>query len=147
LENEKQFFCSGQVNLTNGQVSLLKQNIDSFNECFEEADGVACDGIYNALQENNPRTNQKWTRCENVAKNWQPVEKCINYIDSEIACRATEEKQDCERDKDRLKAVLQEIIENITHEQVKEFYRACFVEMYPEEPIPTYLRSEKRPRL
>jgi hypothetical protein len=45
---------------------------------------------------------------------WQPVEKCINYIDSEIAHCATEEKQDCEWDKDRLKAVLQEIIKNIT---------------------------------
>jgi hypothetical protein len=78
---------------------------------------------------------------------WQPVEKCINYIDSEIACRATEEKQDGEWDKDRLKTVLQEIIENITHEQVKGFYRACFVEMYPEEPIPAYLRPEKRSRL
>jgi hypothetical protein len=37
---------------------------------------------------------------------WQLVEKCINYIDSEIAGRATEEKQDGEWDKDRLKAVL-----------------------------------------
>jgi hypothetical protein len=55
---------------------------------------------------------------------WQPVEKCINYIDSEIVRRATEEKQDSEWDKDRLKTVLQEIIENITHEQVKGFYRA-----------------------
>jgi uncharacterized membrane-anchored protein len=60
------------------------------------------------------------------------VEKCINYIDSEIARRATEEKKDGEWDKDQLKAVLREIIENISHEQVKGFYRACFVEMYPE---------------
>jgi hypothetical protein len=45
---------------------------------------------------------------------WQPVEKCINYIDSEIVCRATKEKQDGEWDKDRLKIVLQEIIENIS---------------------------------
>jgi hypothetical protein len=31
---------------------------------------------------------------------WQPVEKCINYIDSEIARHATEEKKDCKWDKD-----------------------------------------------
>jgi hypothetical protein len=78
---------------------------------------------------------------------WQPVEKCINHIDSEIVRRATKEKQDGEWDKDRLKAVLQEIIENITREQVEGFYRSCFVEIYPEEPIPAYLRPEKRPKL
>jgi hypothetical protein len=78
---------------------------------------------------------------------WQPVEKCINYIDSEIVRHATEEKQDGEWDKDRLKTVLQEIIENIIHEQVKGFYRACFVEIYHEEPIPAYFRQEKRPKL
>jgi UDP-N-acetylmuramate-alanine ligase len=50
-------------------LGLLKQNIDSFNECFEEADGVVCDGIYNALQEINSTTNQKWTRCELITKN------------------------------------------------------------------------------
>jgi hypothetical protein len=61
---------------------------------------------------------------------WQLVEKFINYIDSEITCRATEEKQDGEWDKDRLKTVFQEIIENITREQVKGFYRACFVDMF-----------------
>jgi hypothetical protein len=78
---------------------------------------------------------------------WQPVEKCIDYIDSEIARCATKEKQDGEWDKDRLKDVLQEIIEKITHEQVKGFYQSCFAEMYPEEPIPAYLRPKKRPKL
>jgi hypothetical protein len=50
------------------------------------------------------------------------VEKCINCIDSEIARHATEETKDGEWDKDRLKDVIRETIENISHEQVKGFY-------------------------
>jgi hypothetical protein len=49
--------------------SLLKRNIFDFDMCFEEADGVVADGIYQPVRGINPETNERWTKCEFLTKN------------------------------------------------------------------------------
>jgi hypothetical protein len=55
------------ASLTN-DLGLFKRNLESFNSCFGENDGVVCDGAYNQLQTANPNTGEPWVKSTLVSK-------------------------------------------------------------------------------